>query len=49
MDNDLLNLIRELAEVPTYSETPGVAPDWEMDDLIILARNIVAREANDPR
>lgn len=44
MDADLLALIREVAELPTTDETPGVALDFELDNLVLTARSIVRRE-----
>jgi hypothetical protein len=38
MDADLLALIREIAELPTSCETPGVALDFELDNLVFTAR-----------
>ena len=49
MDKDLLQLIRDVAEVPTSDETPGVAADCELDDLVALARSIVRREEQKTR
>jgi hypothetical protein len=44
MDADLLALIREIAELPTSCETPGVALDFELDNLVFTARSLVRRE-----
>jgi hypothetical protein len=46
MDEDLLERVREIAEVPTTEETPGVAADSLFDDMILIARSIVKREAH---
>jgi hypothetical protein len=45
MDPELLALIREVSELPTSDETPGLAAlDFELDNMILTARSIVRRE-----
>lgn len=43
-DPELIEAICQLADLPTTDETPGVARDDEMDDLIGAARRIRDRE-----
>lgn len=44
MDDELLERVREIAEVPTAGETPGCAVDFLLDDLILTARKIILRD-----
>jgi len=40
---ELLAVLKEIAEVPTTAETPGVASDPEFDEMICKARAAVAK------
>lgn len=41
MTDETLALIREVAEIPTSEETPGVACDFDLDAIIIQSRRYV--------
>ena len=49
MDKELLDLIKEVAEVPIAGEAPGVYRDELLDGLIGIARRIIDREKQDPK
>ena len=44
MDAAFLKAIILIAETPASNETPGVHRDDEIDNLILIARDIVRRE-----
>lgn len=44
LDPDLWMSIEEIADLPTSTETPGVAKDHEMDVMIMMAREICRQQ-----